>query len=622
MLHGEPVRRQVTLHSGRNGRTVQLSVNYDNAVAAVERSLRSDNERTRRLVQRFLITRVCSVCHGTRLRPEALSFAARRPQPRRDQRARPGRAARVHGRPARGAARRAQPADHRPARRAERQAHAAARRRAGLPDPRPGRRLAVDGGAAADRAHLDGARQHHGHAVRAGRAVGRAAPEQRRRAAQDASPPWPGTAIPWSWWSTSGRSSAPRTGSSSSGPRPGAKGGTVIAQGTPGQLETDPHSIIGPFLAGAAAVPPGPSGAGRSRRADHHRDRRPVQPARRHRRLPGAPADRAGRAVRGREDRPRPGQPHPGRAGAAERVGAARARPPPGPRRHPPGRPGRRLADRPERAVDARDLLRGVRPDPPRVRRVRVRPAAALEARALLVQHPRGPVPDLPRARPHRPRRPVPARHHRPVPDLPRRPLQRRHPGRPGRRPDHRRRARPERARRPGAVRRPGPGRRGAAARRARSAWVTCGWASPRRPCPAASRSGCGSPPGCAAASAARCTSSTSRPPACTRSTWPPWSACSTGCWTAGATIIVIDHDLDLLAAADHLIDMGPGGGPDGGHILAAGHARGRRAGPGQRDRAVAGRAPGPAGEPRARRPVSPSEPIRTRHDSSPIDIT
>jgi excinuclease ABC subunit A len=39
----------------------------------------------------------------------------------------------------------------------------------------------------------------------------------------------------------------------------------------------------------------------------------------------------------------------------------------------------------------------------------------------------------------------------------------------------------------------------------------------------------------------------------------------------AGATIIVIDHDLDLIGAADLLIDMGPGGGPDGGHILAAG---------------------------------------------------
>src|SRR4029077_16836106 len=34
------------------------------------------------------------------------------------------------------------------------------------------------------------------------------------------------------------------------GPAAGAQGGTVIAQGTPGQLETDPHSIIGPFLAG------------------------------------------------------------------------------------------------------------------------------------------------------------------------------------------------------------------------------------------------------------------------------------------------------------------------------------------------------------------------------------
>jgi excinuclease ABC subunit A len=73
VLHGAPVQQEVTLHSGRNDRTVRLSVNYDNAVAAVERSLRSDNDRTRRLVQRFVITRTCSVCHGTRLRPEALA---------------------------------------------------------------------------------------------------------------------------------------------------------------------------------------------------------------------------------------------------------------------------------------------------------------------------------------------------------------------------------------------------------------------------------------------------------------------------------------------------------------------------------------------------------------------
>jgi excinuclease ABC subunit A len=73
VLHGAAVRQQVTLHSGRNERAVRLSVNYDNAVAAVERSLASDNERTRRLAQRFVITRTCSVCHGSRLRPQALS---------------------------------------------------------------------------------------------------------------------------------------------------------------------------------------------------------------------------------------------------------------------------------------------------------------------------------------------------------------------------------------------------------------------------------------------------------------------------------------------------------------------------------------------------------------------
>jgi excinuclease ABC subunit A len=73
VLHGPPVKQEVTVSSGRSGRSVRLSVNYDNAVAAVERSLGSDNERTRRLVQRFLVTRVCSVCHGTRLRPEALT---------------------------------------------------------------------------------------------------------------------------------------------------------------------------------------------------------------------------------------------------------------------------------------------------------------------------------------------------------------------------------------------------------------------------------------------------------------------------------------------------------------------------------------------------------------------
>ena len=38
-----------------------------------------------------------------------------------------------------------------------------------------------------------------------------------------------------------------------------------------------------------------------------------------------------------------------------------------------------------------------------------------------------------------------------------------------------------------------------------------------------------------------------------------------------GATVIVIEHDLDVLRNADYVIDMGPGGGDAGGRIVAAG---------------------------------------------------
>ncbi len=38
-----------------------------------------------------------------------------------------------------------------------------------------------------------------------------------------------------------------------------------------------------------------------------------------------------------------------------------------------------------------------------------------------------------------------------------------------------------------------------------------------------------------------------------------------------GATVIVIEHDLDVIRNADYIIDMGPGGGEEGGRIVAVG---------------------------------------------------
>ena len=78
--------------------------------------------------------------------------------------------------------------------------------------------------------------------------------------------------------------------------------------------------------------------------------------------------------------------------------------------------------------------------------------------------------------------------------------------------------------------------------------------------------------PNCAAPTPARLsTSSTSQPPACT---WPILSACSP-CSTAssmpGNTMVVIEHNMDVIKTADHLIDLGPEGGDQGGMLVAAG---------------------------------------------------
>ena len=253
VLHGEPVRRPVTL-SGRNGRAVQLSVNYDNAVAAVERSLRSDNERTRRLVQRFLITRVCSVCHGTRLRPEALTsqlggrnlaeisalslgelrgFAAGLPAglPAELSRMTNGLLAELTGRltPLLDVGLSYLTLD-----RAGASLSTGERQRIELTSTvrasTTGMLYVLDEPSVGlHPANVAGLRKTITALAGNGNTVVVVEHERELIRAAD--------------WVIE------------LGPGAGASGGTVIAQGTPGQLETDPRSIMGPFLAGAAAVP-------------------------------------------------------------------------------------------------------------------------------------------------------------------------------------------------------------------------------------------------------------------------------------------------------------------------------------------------------------------------------
>jgi excinuclease ABC subunit A len=254
VLHGEPVRRRVTLRSGRGGRTVQLSVNYDNAVAAVERSLRSDNERTRRLVQRFLVTRVCSVCHGTRLRPQALTsqlggrniaeisalglgelreFAAGLPAglPTELSRMTTGLLAELNGRltPLLDVGLSYLTLDRPGA-----SLSTGERQRIELTSTvrasTTGMLYVLDEPSVGlHPSNVQGLRKTI--AALAGNGNSVIVVEHERELIRSAD--WVLELGPWA----------------------GAMGGTVIAQGTPGQLETDPHSIMGPFLAGATAVP-------------------------------------------------------------------------------------------------------------------------------------------------------------------------------------------------------------------------------------------------------------------------------------------------------------------------------------------------------------------------------
>jgi excinuclease ABC subunit A len=72
----------------------------------------------------------------------------------------------------------------------------------------------------------------------------------------------------------------------------------------------------------------------------------------------------------------------------------------------------------------------------------------------------------------------------------------------------------------------------------------------------------------------------------------------------AGASVLVVDHDLDLLHASDWLVELGPGGGRQGGRVVAEGRpedlARGAPVPGGAPHRGVGQARPSPPGPARA----------------------
>ena len=256
-----------------------------------------------------------------------------------------------------------------------------------------------------------------------------------------------------------------------------------------------------------------------------------------------------------------------------------RSKVPPGPpqahRGHRAARQGhqhRPVAHRPHAPVQPGHLHRRVRPHPQAVRPDPRGEGPRLPARALLVQREGRPLRGLRGRRHHQDRDALPARRLRAVRGVQGRPLQPRHARHHVQGQEHRRGARHAvrggaRVLRQPAAHRPPPADPRRRRPRLRAPRPARAHAVGRRG--PAGEAGLASWP--SAPPATPSTSSTSPPPGCTSRTSASCSTVLSRLVDQGNTVLVIEHNLDVIKTADWIIDLGPEGGSGGGTVVAEG---------------------------------------------------
>ena len=116
---------------------------------------------------------------------------------------------------------------------------------------------------------------------------------------------------------------------------------------------------------------------------------------------------------------------------------------------------------------------------------------------------------------------------------------------------------------------------------------------------------------------ATRSTSWTSRPRGCTSRTCASCSRCCHRLVDQGNTVIVIEHNLDVIKTADWIIDLGPEGGERGGTVVAEGTPEDVAATPLSYTGQVLGTRAGP-GRPRPTERLGPATTRRPPVESAP----